>query len=76
MSESVLPMFSSRSFFFLNGACILCGLCLGCEAKTIPNCSNMLKNHLRGREKDAELSHHRKQHYSSSIHLSLLLLKV
>ena len=31
-------------------------------------CFIMLKNHLRGREMDAELSHQRKQHYSSSIH--------
>lgn len=34
---------------------------LGYETKTIPHCSYVLKNHLRGRK----MSHQRKQHYSS-----------
>ena len=46
-------------------------LYLGYETKTIPHCSNMLKNHLRGREMDAELSHQRKHHFSSTFHACL-----
>ena len=60
------------AFFFFNGAYVLCGQFLHSNLvirlKPFLTLLIMLKNHLRGREMDAELSHQRKQHYSSSIH--------
>ena len=68
--------------FLKNVVCVICGQCvhsnLAMRLKPFLTALTCWRIILRGREMDAELSHQRKQHYSSSIHscLSLPLLEI